>query len=86
VYVRDGGDGGNRDVAKERGPVVVFRIVDNPSLPRGRVGVGTREGKGVEESGMVRAKAKGEGDFAVGGREGKVKQSGVDEEQVDEGV
>jgi hypothetical protein len=29
---------------------------------------------------MVRAEAEGEGDFAVGGREGKVKQSGVDKE------
>jgi hypothetical protein len=35
---------------------------------------------------MVRAEAKGEGDFAVGGGEGEVKQSGVDKEEVDEGA
>jgi hypothetical protein len=35
---------------------------------------------------VVRAETESEGDFAVGGREGKVKQSGIDKEEVDEGV
>jgi hypothetical protein len=35
---------------------------------------------------MIGAKAKGEGDFAVGGGEGKVKQGGVNEEEVNQRV
>jgi hypothetical protein len=31
---------------------------------------------------MIRAKAKSEGDFAVGGGEGKAKECGVDEKKV----
>jgi hypothetical protein len=33
---------------------------------------------------VIRAEAKGEGDFAVGGGEGKVKQGGVNKEEVDQ--
>jgi hypothetical protein len=35
---------------------------------------------------VVRAKAKGEGDFTVGRGERKIKEGGVDEEKVNEGV
>jgi hypothetical protein len=35
---------------------------------------------------VVRAKAEGEGDFAIGGGEGKVKEGSVDEKEVNQRV
>jgi hypothetical protein len=58
----------------------VFGVIYNPPFAGGRVGGRTGKRKRVKESGVVRAETKGEGDFAGGRREGKVKKSGVDEE------
>jgi hypothetical protein len=62
--VGDGEDGRDRDVADERSPVIVFRVIYNPSLTGRGVGVGTGKREGVEEASMVGPKAQSEGDFA----------------------
>jgi hypothetical protein len=58
----------------------VFRVIYNPTLAGGGVRVRARKRKRVKESGVIRAEAKGEGDFAGGRREGEVKERGVDEQ------
>jgi hypothetical protein len=60
VGVGRGGDGGDGRVADERGPVVMFCVVDDPSFARSGTRVGAGKMEGVEEPCVVRAKGERE--------------------------
>jgi hypothetical protein len=61
---RRGGNGGVWDVADERGPILLFRVVDDPTSTGGGMGVGAREVEGVKEACVVRSKGESERDLA----------------------